>query len=419
MGKTITEKILSRVTGEDVSAGSIIFPEPELLTVHDWYVVNFDKALEELGVDRLHDPEKLLICTDHEPVAVSPQAVARQKKVREIVRKYGIRNFFDTGRGGHGHVFPVEMGFVRPGMFIEAYDVHVTNFGAVGALAIPVLIEIAEVLACGSVWLRTPETVRVNLTGRLAPGTGIRDVAQKLIRDLGADTVDYAVVEYGGPALSSIDIAGRHTLCNTPIDIGAKSVLVEPDQTTLDYLADRVEGSVELIASDPDAAFREVVDYDLDVLEPQIAVPPTPDCVVGISEVAGKRIDHAFVGSCAAANLADLRAAAEILGGRRIHPDVRFIITPGTQEVMAAAEEGGLLRLFAEAGAMITQPGCGPCAGGRIGGVADGEASINTGTRNDYGRLGSANAEIYLGSAATVAASAVTGRITDPRELLD
>ena len=280
------------------------------------------------------------------------------------------------------------------------------------------LIEIAEVLACGSVWLRTPETVRVNLTGRLAPGTGIRDVAQKLIRDLGADRVDYAVVEYGGPALSSIDIAGRHTLCNTPIDIGAKSVLVEPDQTTLDYLADRVEGPVELIASDPDATFREVVDYDLDVLEPQIAVPPTPDCVVGVSEVAGRRIDHAFVGSCAAANLADLRAAADIIGGRRIHPDVRFIVTPGTQEVMAAAEDSGLLRLFAEAGAMITQPGCGPCAGGRIGGVADGEASINTGTRNDYGRLGSAKAEIYLGSAATVAASAVTGRITDPRELL-
>lgn len=419
MAKTITEKILSRVTGEDVSAGRIIFPEPELLTVHDWYVVNFDRALEELGVDRLHDPDKLLICTDHEPVAVSPQAVARQKKVREIVRKYGIRNFFDTGRGGHGHVFPVEMGFVRPGMFIEAYDVHVTNFGAVGALAIPVLIEIAEVLACGSVWLRTPETVRVNLTGRLAPGTGIRDVAQKLIRDLGADRVDYAVVEYGGPALSAIDIAGRHTLCNTPIDIGAKSVLVEPDQATLDYLADRVEGPVELIASDPGATFREVVDYDLDVLEPQIAVPPTPDCVVGVSEVAGRRIDHAFVGSCAAANLADLRAAADIIGGRRIHPDVRFIVTPGTQEVMAAAEDSGLLRLFAEAGAMITQPGCGPCAGGRIGGVADGEASINTGTRNDYGRLGSAKAEIYLGSAATVAASAVTGRITDPRELLD
>ena len=418
MGKTITEKILSRVTGSDVSAGDIVYPEPELLTIHDWYVVNFDRALEELGVDRLYDPDKVIICTDHEPVAVSPQAVERQKKVREIVEKYGIGNFFDAGRGGHGHVFPVEMGFVRPGMFIEAYDVHVTNFGSVGALAVPVLIEIAEVLACGSVWLRTPETVRVNLTGSLRPGTGVRDVAQKLICDLGAERVDYSVVEYGGPALAAIDIAGRHTLCNTPIDIGAKSVLIEPDSQTVDYLAGRVDGPVELVASDPDAAFREVVEYDLDVMEPQIAAPPTPDCVVGVSEVAGRTVHHAFVGSCAAANLSDLQAAANILAGRKIHPGVRFIVTPGTQEAMAEAESKGLLKLFAEAGAMITQPGCGPCAGGRIGGVADGETSINTGTRNDYGRLGSAKAEIYLASPATVAASAVAGKITDPREFL-
>ena len=418
MGKTITEKILSRVTGGDVSAGDIVFPEPELLTIHDWYVVNFDKALEELGVERLHDPDRVIICTDHEPVAVSPQATERQKKVREIVRKYGIKHFFDAGRGGHGHVFPVEMGFVKPGMFVEAYDVHVTNFGAVGALAIPLLIEITEVLACGSVWLRTPETVRVDLRGRLSPGTGIRDVAQKLICDLGADRVDYAVVEYGGSALEAIDIGGRHTLCNTPIDIGAKSVLVEPDASTLEYLEGRVDGPVEPIASDPDAVFREVVEYDLDVLEPQVAIPPTPDCVVGISEVAGRVVNHAFVGSCAAANLSDLRAAADILAGRRIHPEVRFIVTPGTQEIMAAAETEGLLSLFVEAGAMITQPGCGPCAGGRIGGVTDGETSINTGTRNDYGRLGSQSAEIYLASAATVAASAVAGKITDPREFL-
>ena len=195
-------------------------------------------------------------------------------------------------------------------------------------------------------------------------------------------------------------------------------MLVEPDASTLEYLEGRVDGPVEPIASDPDAVFREVVEYDLDVLEPQVAIPPTPDCVVGISEVAGRVVNHAFVGSCAAANLSDLRAAADILAGRRIHPEVRFIVTPGTQEIMAAAETEGLLRLFVEAGAMITQPGCGPCAGGRIGGVTDGETSINTGTRNDYGRLGSQSAEIYLASAATVAASAVAGKITDPREFL-
>ena len=419
MGKTITEKVLSRVTGGDVSAGEIIYPEPELITVHDWYVVNFDKALKELGVEKLYEPDKVIISTDHEPVAVSPQASERQKQVREIVKKYGIKHFYDSGRGGHGHIFPVEMGFVKPGMFVEAYDVHVTNFGAVGALAIPVLIEITEVLACGSVWLQVPETVRVNLTGSLIPGTNMRDVAQKLICDLGAECVDYAVVEFGGSAMPSIDIAGRHTLCNTPIDIGAKSALVEPDQSTLDYLAGRVNGPIELISSDLDANFRDIIDYDLNALEPQIAIPPTPDCVVGVSEVAGKEVHHAFIGSCAAANLSDLRAAAEILKGNRIHPQVRFIITPGTQEIMSAAEEEGLIGLFAEAGAMITQPGCGPCAGGRIGGMADGETSINTGTRNDYGRLGAMKSEIYLGSASTVAASAIQGKITDPRDFLN
>ena len=181
MGKTITEKIFSRVTGKDVIAGDIVFPEPEIITVHDWYVVNFDAALEELGINKLYDPDKLIISTDHEPIAVSLQAAERQKKVREIVKKYGIKNFFDTGRGGHGHVFPVEMGLIKPGMFVEAYDVHVTNFGSVGALAIPVLIEITEVLACGSVWLKTPETVRVNLNGKMSLGTTIRDIAQKII----------------------------------------------------------------------------------------------------------------------------------------------------------------------------------------------------------------------------------------------
>jgi len=405
--------------GKNVIAGDIIYPEPELITVHDWYVVNFDKALKQLGVDKLYAPEKLIISTDHEPIAVSPLAAERQKQVREIVKKYGITNFFDAGRGGHGHIFPIEMGFVKPGMFIEAYDVHVTNFGAVGALAIPVLIEISEVLACGSVWLRTPETVRVNLTGKLSPGTSIRDVAQKLICDLGAEKVDYAVIEFGGPALSSIDIAGRHTLCNTPIDIGAKSALIEPDELTLQYLSSRVEGPIELLNSDPDAKFREIFEYDLSLIEPQVAIPPTPDCVVNISEVKGRAVHHAFIGSCASANLSDLKSAAEILKGHKIHPNVRFIVTPGTQEIMAEAEKEGLIKLFAESGAMITQPGCGPCAGGRIGGMAEGEISINTGTRNDYGRLGAPTADIYLASASTVAASAVKGKITDPREFLE
>jgi 3-isopropylmalate/(R)-2-methylmalate dehydratase large subunit len=418
MGQTITEKILSRVVGHPVRPGDIIYPEPEIITCHDWYVVNFHRALERLGVEKLYAPEKMLISTDHEPVALSLAAVERQKLVRDIVKRYGITRFFDAGRGGLGHIFPVEMGYIKPGQFVLAYDTHVTNFGAVGALGIALVIEISEVLACGSVWLRTPETVRVNITGEFPPGIFIRDVAQKLICDLGDELVDYTVVEYGGPAMKDIPIGGRFTLCNTPLEIGAKSTIVEPDQYTYDYLRSRVQGDIDMIKSDADAVFKKVVEYDLGLMEPQIAVPPTPDCVVGISQVAGKRIDLAFIGSCASGTLDDLRDAAKILKNRRISEHVRLIVTPATQAVMAEAGAEGLLEIFTQAGAMFTAAGCGPCAGGRIGGLGEGEVSINTGTRNDFGRLGAKKSEIYLASPATVAASAVTGRVTDPREFL-
>jgi len=418
MGQTISEKVLSRVVGRPVHAGEIVHPVPELVTVHDWYVVNFDRALKELGVTRLFDPDRVLISTDHEPVAVSPQSAERQKKVREIVARYGITQFYDVGRGGLGHLFPVEMGMIRPGMFVEAYDTHVTNFGAVGALAIPLVVEISEVLALGSVWLRVPETVRVNLHGSLPSGSSVRDVAQKLIADLGDELIDYSVVEFGGPGLAGIDIAGRHTLCNTPLEIGAKSALVEPDAVTLSYLASRVKDDIGLIASDTDAQFRAVIDYDLATIGPQVAIPPTPDRVRPVAEVVGTPIQHAFIGSCASGNLPDLADAARMLSGRTVHPNVRLYVTPATQEVAREAARTGLMEIFLAAGATITQAGCGPCAGGRIGGMADGETSINTGTRNDVGRLGGATGDIYLASPLTVAASAVSGAITDPRTLI-
>lgn len=417
MGQTITEKILSRVQGRCVMAGEIIHPVPELVTVHDWYVVNFDHALTEFGVSKLFDPSRVLISTDHEPVAVTPQSAERQKKVREIVAKYGITQFYDVGRGGLGHIFPVEIGLIKPGMFVEAYDTHVTNFGAVGALAIPLVVEISEVLALGSVWLRVPETVRVNLRGKLQPATSMRDVAQKLIADLGDELIDYSVVEFGGPGLAAIDIAGRHTLCNTPVEIGAKSALVEPDAETIAFLASRTKELITLIHSDDDAKFRAVVEYDLSDIGPQVALPPRPDNVHPISEVIGRPIHHAFIGSCASGNLADLADAARILNGRHVHPGVRLYVTPATQEVACEAARTGLLAIFLAAGATITQAGCGPCAGGRIGGMAEGETSINTGTRNDVRRLG-ASGDIYLASPFTVAASAVTGAITDPRSIL-
>lgn len=418
MPQTTTEKILSRVLGAQVTVGEIVYPEPELITVHDWYVVNFAKVLDDLGVENLYAPETVMLVTDHEPTAVSTYAAERQKQVREIAARFGISHFFDVGRGGHGHVFPVELGFIRPGMFVSGYDTHVPNFGAVGALAIPMLTEISEVLACGSAWLRVPETVRIELTGRMPAGISIRDVAQRLIADFDDELFDYAVVEFAGPSLADISVDARFTLCNTPVDLGAKSALVEPDARVMDYLADRGEVDLAPVYSDEEATFRWRGAYDIGVIEPQVAVPPRPDNVVGVSQVIGTKVNHAFVGSCASSLLDDIRDAASVLAGRQVHPDVRLFVTPGSQEIWQRAANEGLLQTLVDAGAILTAPGCGPCAGGRVAPLASGEVSINTGTRNDPGRLGPNDADIYLASPLTVVASAVAGEIVDPREML-
>ena len=415
MGMTLTQKILSKAVGAPVAVGQIIMPEPELVSVHDWYAANMAKALDEVGVGKLYNPQRMMIVTDHEPVAASPRASERQRQVREIARRFEVGHFFDVGRGGQGHVFPVELGYIRPGMFMAGYDTHVTNFGAVGALGVAVLTEVSELAALGSVWMSVPETVRINLTGALAPGTTIRDFAQHLISVLDDELVDDAVIEFAGPGLASIGVDGRYTLCNTPTELGARSSIVTPDQIVLEYLKDRVDGPLELVASDEDAMFKAVFDWNLALLEPQVAKPPRPDNVVGVSEVVGMPIDHAYIGSCASGMLEDMREAARILRGREIDPRVRLFVTPATNEVARQAAAEGAFDVISAAGGIVTAPGCGVCAGGRIGGVTSGEVSIGTGTRNDPGRLGADDASLYLASPATVAASALEGMIADPR----
>jgi 3-isopropylmalate/(R)-2-methylmalate dehydratase large subunit len=418
MGQTIAEKVLSRATGRPMSPGDVGHPVPDLITIHDYYVVNFDRDLQELGVDKLFEADKVLICTDHEPVATSVAAADRQKKNREIAKKYGVAKFFDAGRGGHGHIFPMELGLIRPGDFVLGYDMHVPNFGAVGAVGFYLGIEISELLACGTVWIDVPETIRINLAGKLPVGVTARDVSQHVISKLDADMIDGTIVEYGGPALAHIGFDGRMTLCNAPIEFTARSAVVEADDPILDWLRPRTSAPLNKIASDADATFKLVLDVDVSTLEPQVAVPPHVNTVVNVGAVAGKAIQHAYIGSCANSGIADLRDAARILRGRRVHDGVRLFVTPGTQEIATMAAQEGLLEIFSEAGAMMTVPGCGVCAVGRIGALADGEVSINTGTMNEYGRLGSKMADVYLGSPLTVAASAVAGEIADPRRYL-
>jgi 3-isopropylmalate/(R)-2-methylmalate dehydratase large subunit len=416
-GQTITEKILSRICGRRVSVGEVVMPEAELITVHDWYTVNAFRTLDDFGVTKLHDASRVLLVTDHEPLAVSPQAFARQHAVRGIAQRFGVAHR-DAGRGGLGHVFPVEEGLVTPGMFIFAYDPHVTNYGAIGALGVAVLTEIPEVLACGSVWLPVPETLRVDIVGALPFGVFARDAAQKLIGSHDAALFEDAVVEYGGPGLASLDIDARHTLCNTPVELGAVSSLVEPDALSMAYARARAQRPIHAALPDADAVYRARITLDLSAITPQVALPPTPDNVVDVTEAAGKPIGHAFIGSCASGMLDDLRVAAAVLRGRQVAPGVRLIVTPATQQVAADAAAEGLIEVFMRAGAMVTAPGCGVCAGGRIGGVAAGEVSIGTGTRNEPGRLGAHEAVLHIAGPATVAASAVAGSIADPRPFL-
>jgi 3-isopropylmalate/(R)-2-methylmalate dehydratase large subunit len=417
-GQTIAEKILSRICGRRVAAGEIVMPEAELITVHDWYTVNAFRTLDEYGVTKLHDPARVLLVTDHEPLAVSPQAFARQQAVRGIAKRFGVAHR-DSGRGGLGHVFPIEEGIVVPGMFVLAYDPHVTNYGAIGVLGVAVLTEIPEVLACGSVWLQVPETLRVDIAGALPFGVFARDAAQKLIGSHDAALFEDAVVEFGGAGLAGLSIDARQTFCNTPVELGAVSSVVEPDARCMEFVRARAQRPMHAALPDADAAYRARITLDLSSLAPQVALPPTPDNVVDVTQVAGKPIEHAFIGSCASGMLEDLRVAASVLRGRQVAPGVRFLVTPATQQVAADAAAEGLMEVFHRAGAMVTAPGCGVCAGGRIGGVAAGEVSIGTGTRNEPGRLGAHEAVLHIAGPATVAASAVAGHIADPRPYLE
>lgn len=418
MAQTTTEKILSRAAGRTVRAGEIIEPTPDLVVIHDWYAATVGAVLDKFGVDKVAAPEKVMFVTDHEPLAVSPEAALRQRKVRDYAARYGIGHFFDVGRGGHGHIFPVEMGLIHPGMYVAAYDTHVPNYGAIGALGVPFLTEIADVLAFGAVWMKVPETVHVRLRGRLNPWVSARDLAQKLIADLDPELVDYTTVEFSGPGLEVLPFDARFVLCNTPLEIGAKSAIVVPDDLTRQYAASKGIRVGEMPASDPGARVVQEIEYDLGAISPHVALPPVPDNVAPVGKAAGVRVHHAFIGSCASGVMTDLRIAAQVLRGKKVHPQVRMFITPATHAILSEADREGLLQVFAEAGAIVTAPGCGPCAAGRIGPLAPGEVSINTGTRNDPGRLGPADGQIYLASAATVACSAIAGEIVDPRELM-
>lgn len=410
---TFAQKILSRACGRSVEPGEIVDAKIDLAMSHENAALVI-KAFEEIGASRVWDPNRIVILFDHRVPANSIKTAENHKFIRNFVKKTDIRYFYDAGEGICHQVLP-EKGHVLPGIVIVGTDSHTTTYGAFGAFATGIgATEMAAAWATGELWFRVPETLRIIIRGQLKNRVSAKDVILHIIGTLGAEGANYMAVEFAGECVDRMSIASRMVLSNMSMEMGAKIGVIFPDKTTEEWLKERIKSPYEIIRSDPDAPAR-VEEFDISNLSPQVATPHSVDNVVSVEEIAGTPIDQAVLGSCTNGRLEDLEAAVKILNGRRICKIVRFIVIPASRETYIEAAERGILTSLARSGAIILNPGCGPCLGAHQGLLASGERCISTTNRNFKGRMGSPDAEIYLASPETVAASALKGEITDPR----
>lgn len=416
--RTFAQKQLDRSSGQEgLRPGDIVNAEPDLYMSHtaSWRCI---KTLERLPGWTIRHPERCAMVMDHVSPARTPKAAGFHRTCREFADANGIEKFYDV-EAGISHLVLMDNGHVRPGELIIGTDSHSTIYGALGALGTGVgYSELTAAWVTGELWMRVPESIRVDLDGELPPDVHPMDLMLRLIGDLTADGATYCSVEFAGEHVGRLSISQRMTLCNLAMELGAKNGYVRPDATTDDFLegAGVQPGDYDALVPDDDAEYRQTVALDCSDLTPQVACPHTVDNVAPIGEVAGTHLDQVFIGSCANAKYDDLVDAARILRGRTIAPRLRLVVTPGSRNVMAKAASDGTLATLIEAGALVTNPGCGACAGD--GGVmADGERTLSTANRNYRGRMGSYESEIFLSSPATAAASALAGHIADPREL--
>ena len=416
----IVEKILAKASGErEVAPGQVVNAKVDVAMFHDLTGPRVIESFEEIGVESVWDPSKIVVVFDHDVPPSTIKAAELQKKVRRFAREQGIKSFYDIGRGGVCHVVMLEKGHVKPGELIVGADSHTVTYGALGAFATGIgATDMAAVLATGSIWLRVPEALKFDVRGELREFVSAKDLILHIIGVIGCDGATYKAMVFSGKAVENMGIDGRATMCNMSIEAGAKAGIVEPDEKTIEYVRGRAGSNFTPIKSDENAVFHKTFEIDASSLEPQVAIPPSVDNVKPVSEIGDVEIDQAFIGTCTNGRFDDLRAAAEVLKGKRVRNGVRFVIIPGSQEVYQKALREGLIDVFVAAGAIVGAPGCGPCIGISRGVLADGEVCVSAANRNFIGRMGSPKAKIYLASPATVTASAITGKITDPREVL-
>jgi 3-isopropylmalate/(R)-2-methylmalate dehydratase large subunit len=417
LGKTIAEKILSHKSGRDVKANDIVIADLDFIMGQDGTSPLAIKAFQDMQAARVFDPARIAMVIDHSSPSPLEGVSELHRQMRVFAREQQI-NFYDIGEGVCHQLVP-EQGHVVPGDLVIGADSHTCTYGAINALSTGVgSTDLAAGIISGKLWFKVPETFKFILNGRLGEGVYAKDLILFLIGDVTADGATYMAAEYGGEAVADLSIEARFTISNMAIEMGAKCGLMEADQKTVEWVQQHSRKEFKPVFADPDANYARVKEYDVSALEPQIARPHTVDNVVGISQLGEVSIQQGVIGTCTNGRMEDLRIAAQILKGQKISKEARLIIAPASRQIMIAAMREGLMEIFLQAGAAVVTPGCGPCVGTHNGVPSDGENVISTANRNFKGRMGNNKAFVYLGSPATVAASVITGQITDPRQFL-
>jgi 3-isopropylmalate/(R)-2-methylmalate dehydratase large subunit len=416
----ITEKILAKASGKKaVHPGEIVDANVDMVMVHDLTGPLAVEAFKKIGTQKVWDNKKVVVILDHQVPAESVKAAELHKTMRQFAKDQNL-TFYDVGRGGICHQVMPDKGHVVPGTIILGADSHTCTYGAFGAFATGIgSTEAAAVMATGKIWLKVPEAIKVNVKGKFKTNVTSKDLVLAITGKLGVDGAIYKSLEFTGPTIKDMTVSSRMTLCNMAVEMGAKNGIVEPDETTRKYLESKVKKlpNLDSLMSDADAKYSQIVEFDVSSMEPQVACPSSVDNVKPVSKIGKVKIDQAFIGSCTNGRLEDLQLAAKIMKGKKVADGVRALVIPASQEIYQQADKEGLLQIFTEAGAIVCGSACGPCLGGHIGLLAAGETCVSTSNRNFIGRMGSTQANVYLASPATVAASAITGIITDPQTL--
>lgn len=412
MGQTIIEKIISRNVGvRSVKPGDIVTVNVDRVMLDDIMIPFIVDKFKEMGFPKIWDPDKVVLIYDH-LVPASQQDDTRHYKVGDaFAKQYGIRHIHRSD--GICHQLMTEAGYVKPGDVVFGTDSHTTTYGCVGAFSTGIgYTEMAAILGTGSLWVKVPETIKIRIDGTLRPGVMSKDIILRIIGDLGADGATYRALEFTGSAVEEMTVSSRMTMANMAIEAGAKCAVFTPDEKTAVYCEIQLDEFQKQLKGDEDAVYLKTLTYRAEDFVPVMACPSQVDKIRNVAELEGTVIDQVFIGSCTNGRLEDLEAAADVLAGKKVAPFVKLIVTPASRKVYEQAAQQGILKTLAEAGAVITHPGCGLCCG-RTGGIlSDGERVVATNNRNFLGRMGTSKVEIYLASPATAAACAVAGKIT-------